>query len=151
MRPVVDTIKALIKKQKNDSPNKVMALNLLHLCLMQSDNEDFLFYTEKKLLKRLIILARFRKVIFWYKTWTDGCIGVKWIGEGSFVVWENIQQAGIFRFLEALAAIHLKVGNYSCCLLKQWEANWDQQDILVAPKRTHLFSSGRDSALISWQ
>ncbi len=59
---MIDSIKAVIKKQKNDSPNKVLALNLLHLCLMQGDNEEFLMYMEKKLLRRLVILAKYRKV-----------------------------------------------------------------------------------------
>ena len=48
---MIDSIKILIKSNKNDSPNKVLALNLLHLCLMQSDNEEFTLYMEKKLLR----------------------------------------------------------------------------------------------------
>ena len=59
---MIDSIKILIKSNKNDSPNKVLALNLLHLCLMQSDNEEYTLYMEKKLLRRLSILARHRKV-----------------------------------------------------------------------------------------
>ncbi len=63
MKPVIDTIKKIIKNKKNDSPNKVLALKLLNDCLTEGkSNEELILYTEKKILKRLIIFAKTRKV-----------------------------------------------------------------------------------------
>lgn len=68
MRPVVDTIKKVIKSKKNDSPSKVLALKLLNDCLMQAQgNEELLVYVEKKILSRLSILARTRKVSYHFE------------------------------------------------------------------------------------
>jgi hypothetical protein len=63
VRPVIDTIKKIIKSKKNDSPSKVLALKLLNDCIMQGlGNEELIMYFEKKILRRLSILARTRKV-----------------------------------------------------------------------------------------
>ena len=64
VRPIIDTIKKVIKDKKADSPSKVMALKLLNQCLIQGNNEEFLVYLEKKILSRLSILAKYRKVKF---------------------------------------------------------------------------------------
>lgn len=62
---MVDTIKLVIKDKKADSPSKVLALKLLHRCVIENQagsNEEFLMYMEKKIMSRLAILARHRKV-----------------------------------------------------------------------------------------
>jgi hypothetical protein len=94
VRPIVDTIKKIIKNKKNDSTNKVYALRLLNQCLMEGGgkNEEFLLYTEKKIMRRLTILARYKKVgiqsIIAY-------IGIKRIRQGRAIVRKDIQQSSI--------------------------------------------------------
>jgi hypothetical protein len=53
VRVIVDSIKKIIKSKKVDSPGKVLALKLLHTCIMQGNNEEFLMYCEKKIMRRL--------------------------------------------------------------------------------------------------
>jgi len=58
----VDTVKSLIKDRKIDSPSKVLALKLLHLCAMdEGGNQEFMVYIEKKILNRLTVLAKYKK------------------------------------------------------------------------------------------
>jgi hypothetical protein len=62
---VVDTIKQIIKDRKQDSPQKVLSLMLLHKCVMDGggQSEEFILYMEKKIMSRLAILARHKKVL----------------------------------------------------------------------------------------
>ena len=61
-KAIVDTVKSLIKDRKVDSPSKVIALKILHLCTMdEGGNEEFIVYIEKKLLNRLTVLAKYKK------------------------------------------------------------------------------------------
>ena len=61
-KQIVDTVKSLIKDRKVDSPSKVLALKLLHLCLMdEGGSEEFMGYVEKKILNRLTVLAKYKK------------------------------------------------------------------------------------------
>lgn len=59
---LVDSVKKNIKNKKTDSPSKILALKLLHLCIMNGNNEEFFQYCEKKIMKRLVTLARYKKV-----------------------------------------------------------------------------------------
>ena len=62
-KPLVDTIKQVIKDRKVDSPSKVMALKLLHRCVTEGGgSEEFMIYMEKKIMSRLAVLARHKKV-----------------------------------------------------------------------------------------
>jgi len=60
-RVLVDIVKAVIKSgKKHKSDEKLRALKLLHKAVMSADqNPSFLVYTEKKILKRLTILAKY--------------------------------------------------------------------------------------------
>jgi hypothetical protein len=62
-RPVVDTVKQVIKDRKVDSPSKLLALKLLHKCVTEGAGEEFVLYMEKKIMSRLAIFAKFKKVI----------------------------------------------------------------------------------------
>lgn len=62
VRPIIETIKKIIKNKKKDSPIKLLALKLLNDCLTQAVNEDFLSYTDQKIMSRLGKMARFKKV-----------------------------------------------------------------------------------------
>ena len=58
----MDTVKSLIKDRKVDSPSKVLALKLLHLCVMEDGGcEEFMGYIEEKILNRLTVLAKYKK------------------------------------------------------------------------------------------
>jgi hypothetical protein len=61
-KPVVDTIKQVIKDKKADSTCKLMALKLLHRCVLENQSPEFMIYMEKKIMSRLAILARHKKV-----------------------------------------------------------------------------------------
>jgi hypothetical protein len=53
-KPIVDTIKQIIKDKKTDSQSKVMAIKLLNLCLMEGGGtEKFALYMEQKIMSRL--------------------------------------------------------------------------------------------------
>ena len=62
IKPIVDTIKKIIKDKNSDSPQKLLALKLLNQSLMQTSNEEFLIYLEKKILSRLLVFAKHKKV-----------------------------------------------------------------------------------------
>ena len=53
VRAIIDTIKKLIKNKKKDSPSKLLALKLLNDCLTQANNDEFLSYTDTKIMRRL--------------------------------------------------------------------------------------------------
>ncbi len=58
MKPLVDTVKQVIKDRKADSPSKVLALKLLHRC---AQGDEIFMYMEKKIMSRLGVFARHRK------------------------------------------------------------------------------------------
>jgi hypothetical protein len=57
-------VKQVIKDRKSDSPSKLLALKLLHKCVIEGANgsEEFMYYMEKKIMSRLAILAKYKKV-----------------------------------------------------------------------------------------
>jgi hypothetical protein len=57
---IVDTVKATIKSKKHRSDQKVLALKVLHKCILKR-NWEFIRYVEKKTLRRLGIFAEFGK------------------------------------------------------------------------------------------
>ena len=58
---LVDIVKIVIKSgKKNKSDEKLRAIKLLHKSVMAADqNQNFLLYTQKKILKRLTIMAKY--------------------------------------------------------------------------------------------
>jgi len=62
-KPVVDSVKQVIKDRKSDSPSKLLALKLLNRCLSEGAGEEFLVYMEKKIMSRLAIFAKHKKVL----------------------------------------------------------------------------------------
>ena len=56
---IVDHIKVVIKSgTKHSSQEKLRALNLLNLCLMEAGaNDSFVQYVQKKIMERLKIMA----------------------------------------------------------------------------------------------
>ena len=56
----MDYIKVVIKSKKHTALQKIYALRLLHKCIEAKCN-DFNRYVDKKVLKRLLILAEFNK------------------------------------------------------------------------------------------
>lgn len=62
-KPIVDTVKLIIKDRKEDSPSKVLALSLLNRCVTEGGgSEEFMLYMEKKIMSRLAVLAKHKKV-----------------------------------------------------------------------------------------
>ncbi|CDW78543.1 UNKNOWN [Stylonychia lemnae] len=61
VRPIIETIKKIIKNKKKDSPVKLLALKLLNDCLTQAVNEEFLSYADIKIMSRLGKMARYKK------------------------------------------------------------------------------------------
>lgn len=61
VKPVVDTVKQVIKDRKTDSPTKVLALKLLNSCVAPG-HDELIMYMEKKIMSRLAVFARHRKV-----------------------------------------------------------------------------------------
>ena len=58
---MIDQIKKILNFKKGDSLEKLKALNLLEAAIVKGQNSELVYYAEKKILNRLLTLARFKK------------------------------------------------------------------------------------------
>ena len=62
MRVLIDQIKKILNQKKGESLQKLKALNLLEAAITKGQNSELVCYAERKILNRLLTLARFKKV-----------------------------------------------------------------------------------------
>ncbi len=60
-RDIIDQVKRILKRNRWDPSEKLQALRLFDSCMRQG-NQQFVEYAERKILRRLTILAAHRKV-----------------------------------------------------------------------------------------
>ena len=73
---VIDQLKRILNMKKGESLQKLKALNLLEAAITKSGNSELVLYAERKMLNRLLTLARFRKES------ADPCRGALIFGKG---------------------------------------------------------------------
>ena len=61
VRLVIDQIKKILNFKKGESIQKLKALNLLEASITKGQNAELVCYAERKILNRLLQLARFKK------------------------------------------------------------------------------------------
>ena len=61
MRLVIDQIKKILNFKNGESLQKLKALNLLEAAITKGQNAELVCYAERKILNRLLQLARFKK------------------------------------------------------------------------------------------
>ena len=59
---MIDQLKKILHSKKGESLQKLKALNLLEAAISRGNNEELVFYAERKILNWLVTLARFKKV-----------------------------------------------------------------------------------------